>query len=263
MSSPKSSAEILQSLDQVLGYINFSSGSEDTKFLSTLDRLFDEIAAETESRSPNSEPESEDDSKENPAKDNPKDNPKDTPKATFLRVHDRLHARLEKLSSDSEAFSNCQQAQAVLNLVFKKMPAAYRAHHRNLLFHQQPELLFNSFFMGRIVQAVLQTGGPWEETQQVIEKSIGYLNQFLGHRQLATLHTQKIEPYENEWVGPTPIYIKGAGVACGQYQPIIQVAIDVINETDPEILRSAGFDPENLDELCVDPRAFDFDHPIN
>ena len=150
-----------------------------------------------------------------------------------------------------------------MNLVFKKMPAAYRAHHRNLLFHQQPELLFNSFFMGRIVQAVLQTGGPWEETQQVIEKSIGYLNQFLGHRQLATLHTQKIEPYENEWVGPTPIYIKGAGVACGQYQPIIQVAIDVINETDPEILRSAGFDPENLDELCVDPRAFDFDHPIN
>lgn len=237
MSSSNSPIGTQESLDQILGYINFSSGTDDPRFLGNLNGLF----AETEDKNTNAN---------------------EVP-PVFLRVHKTLCERLEYLSENNETFRNSEQAKAVLEIAFKKLPGAYRTHHRNLLFHQQPEFLFNAFFVGRIIQAVLQTGAPWDETDRIVKKTIGRLNQFLGHRQVATLTTQKIEPYENEWVGPIPIYVSGASTVHGPYQAIVAVAIDVINETDPAILRAAGFDPDNFDELCVDPRAFDFDHPIN
>ena len=34
-------------------------------------------------------------------------------------------------------------------------------------------------------------------------------------------------------------------------------------QTDPDILRLAHFDPEALQELALDPRAYDFNHPVN
>ncbi|MEX0977234.1 MAG: hypothetical protein WDZ48_00185, partial [Pirellulales bacterium] len=41
------------------------------------------------------------------------------------------------------------------------------------------------------------------------------------------------------------------------------MALDILRTTDAAILREACFDPELLDELSLDPRAYDFDHPVN
>jgi hypothetical protein len=101
------------------------------------------------------------------------------------------------------------------------------------------------------------------DAEKVLGSVIHRLNDFIGHRPLATLESQKIEPYEHEWVRPVPVYIRHAGVAVGPYQTIIEKAIKVLNNTSSQILRAAYFDPQRMEELAIDPRAFDFDHPIN
>src|SRR5205823_8914704 len=40
-------------------------------------------------------------------------------------------------------------------------------------------------------------------------------------------------------------------------------ALDVLRETDPDLRHEAGFDPALLDELALDPRAYDHHHPVN
>ena len=47
------------------------------------------------------------------------------------------------------------------------------------------------------------------------------------------------------------------------YFEVVTLAIEVLKETDPIILRSASFDLNHLEELALDPRAYDFDHPVN
>ena len=56
-----------------------------------------------------------------------------------------------------------EQAEAVLRLVFDGVLPAYREFHRDLLFHQTDETLFQPLFIGRACEAVLQQGGPWNE----------------------------------------------------------------------------------------------------
>src|SRR3972149_3816102 len=53
----------------------------------------------------------------------------------------------------------------------------------------------------------------------------------------------------------------GVGVAGGPYEELITRALEILANTDPEIRRQAWFDPELLDELALDPRAYEFDHP--
>ena len=74
---------------------------------------------------------------------------------------------------------------------------------------------------------------------------------------------QKLQPYAHEWVGPIPLYIDGAGVAVGRYHDLIALTLDVLRQTDEDLLRQAWFDPSLLAELALDPRAYDFDHPVN
>lgn len=93
---------------------------------------------------------------------------------------------------------------------------------------------------------------------------LGHLNDFLGHRPVAVLRTeQKIQPYAHEWVGPIPLYIRGVGVAVGRYRELIDQALAILEATDATLLFRAWFDLALLDELVLDPRAYDFDHPIN
>ncbi|MCH5376820.1 MAG: hypothetical protein JJ992_22870, partial [Planctomycetes bacterium] len=80
---------------------------------------------------------------------------------------------------------------------------------------------------------------------------------------MATLESQKIEPYRHEWVRPVPLYVRDAGVAVGRYREVVEVALNLLAETQEDILREAYFDPDHLDELAYDPRAYDFDHPVN
>jgi hypothetical protein len=151
-----------------------------------------------------------------------------------------------------------------LRLVFEGLLPAYRQFHRDLLFHQTEESLFQPFFLGRACQAVLQQGPPWDQPDRIIPEALSRLNDYLGHRPVAVLRTQqKIQPYAHEWVRPIPLFIRGAGVAVGCYHDMVQQALAILDTCDAGLLREALFDPSQLDELAVDPRAYDFDHPAN
>jgi len=183
--------------------------------------------------------------------------------AIWRAAWNSLEDDLARLASASATFQNAEQAACVLRLVRDQVIPGYLAFHRDLLFHQAEAGLCNSFFVGRICEAVLRQGPPWEESERITAGAIDELNDFLGHRPVATLESQKIEPYAHEWVRPVPLYVHGAGAAFGPYRRVVEATLKLLRETDPELLREAYFDPELLDELAFDPRAYDFDHPAN
>lgn len=222
-----------KALQQVLGYLNFSSGATDLQFLANINWLFGEVASRHEDRPP------------------------------WRVLGDILREELESLRTQSAAFADARQAAAVLQLLTQNVLPGYLAFHRDLLFHQTDRDLFGPFFIGRACEAVVRQGPPWDDAPRITAGSITLLNDYLGHRPVATLETQRIEPYAHEWVRPIPLFIRGAGVACGPEQQVVQLAIKLLEETDEDLLRSAYFDPQLLDELAVDPRAYDFDHPVN
>ena len=52
------------------------------------------------------------------------------------------------------------------------------------------------------------------------------VNDYIGYRPVATLESQKIEPYQHEWIRPDPLFIKGSGVAVGRYHDVVAECID-------------------------------------
>ena len=249
MDLPATENEIHAILDQVLGYLNFSSGNHDDRFFSNLNDLFLVLNSADSNAILSSVPENETARSKQPS--------------LVRQVRNALAERLAKNKDSNPVFRDATQANQVIELTFDKILPAYRKHHRDLLFHQSDELLFNSFFVGRVVEAVLTRDLSLEKTDEIVESSISALNNFLGHRPVATLESQQIEPYQHEWIRPVPIYIQNVGVAFGRYEQITKQALEILRETSPHILRAAHFDPAKLTELAIDPRAFDFDHPIN
>ncbi|MCA9266504.1 MAG: hypothetical protein KDA60_21740, partial [Planctomycetales bacterium] len=104
---------------------------------------------------------------------------------------------------------------------------------------------------------------PWDDSKQIIPVVIRQLNDYLGHRPVPALETQKHEPYPHEYVRPIPVYIEGAGAAAGHYHEIVTRTIDLLRATPLDILQHAYFDIDALEELAIDPRAYDFDHPAH
>lgn len=259
MGPPKPEQQLYVILDQVLGYLNFSSGNHDPKFLTNLNWLFEYLHTQQIQAAPSSQDASQDPSMGKKRK------------ATLARSNDHVLAyqvgqcltkRLDQLESENPTFRDATQARMVLDLAFSKTLLAYRKHHRDLLFHQSDQLLFNSFLVGRVLEAVLIQERPWDE-DQIVNQVLSGLNDYIGHRPIATLESRKIEPYDHEWIRPIPIYVREVGAAVGRYQAITEKVIEILNQTDPHILRAAHFDVSRLNELALDPRAFDFDHPIN
>ncbi|HEV3416685.1 MAG TPA: hypothetical protein VG056_07740 [Pirellulales bacterium] len=225
-------AEIWQ---EVLGYLNFSSGTPDPRFLRNLNKLFDLI-----------------------------ENSGTASGESAIVLFRRLTEELTELTSHSAPFANPEQARSLLRLIFEHVLPAYREHHRDLLFHLPDGELLRPFFIGRVAEAVLAEGPPWDETERLVAGALVRLNDFIGHRPVAVLHSsQKIEPYSHERVRPVPLYIAGAGVAVGRYRSVVALALDLLRSTDRSVLEAAWFDPALLDELALDPRAYDFNHPVN
>ena len=52
-------------------------------------------------------------------------------------------------------------------------------------------------------------------------------------------------------------------IATGQYEEVLSRALAILQEADPDILARAWFDFDRLEEIALDPRAYDFDHPVN
>ncbi len=168
------------------------------------------------------------------------------------------------MAGTTAAFRDTDQARAVIDLVFDHFAPAYREFHRDLLAGQSDAALWRPFFLGRVCEAVLHAGGPWDETERIVTQARQTLDDFIGHRPVAVLRTpRKIEPYDHEWVRPIPLYIRGVGVGTGRYERLISQALEILRTTRRSVTSEAWFDFELLDELAVDPREYDFDHPVN
>src|SRR5262245_42611077 len=176
-----------------------------------------------------------------------------------------MHAELSVLrQGQSSAFRDTEQVEGVLRLAFECVLPAYRAHHADLLFHQSDNDLYQPFFLARVFEAVLAQRGPWNEDQRIIQGTLRKLNDYVGHRPIATLESRpQGEPYEHERIRPIPLFIKGAGVAWGKYQRLVEKALEILGDTDSNLQHEACFSLEQLDELALDPRGYDFGHPAD
>jgi hypothetical protein len=220
----------------IVGYLNFAAGNFDPKFFRAVDAAYRALAAE-------------------PA----------TQAQLWQRFATWLRGQIERLRGSSPAFASVEQATAVVETVFDRVLPAYRAFHRDLLFHQADDDLFRPFFLARVCQTVLQVeqSGP-ATPEALIADTIVRLNNFIGHRPVPVLNTErKLQPYEHEWVAPIPMFLPEAGFATGRYAPLLEQALTILRATDVDICDMAWFDLARLGELAIDPRSFDFDHPVN
>ncbi len=235
MGKRRSDSELGEDIVQLLGYMNFSSGKMDAATLAAMNRIYADALPSM-----------------NPYQGMP----------SWLQVQQWFGDWLVTLGQSKPAFSDSSQAASVLKLSWQLLPA-YLDFHRDLLFHQEAEGLFNGFFMGKAIEAVVLHGAPWDDTERIINGAVAKLNDFVGYRPVAVLEGRRLEPYANEWVRPIPLHIAGVGTTAGPYREVIEQCLTILRETPEEILRQACFNPAMLDELALDPRSYDFDHPVN
>ncbi len=221
-------------LDDVVGYLNFSSGARDSRFLRNINELFWSIESRAGRESA----------------------------VDVLRQW--LLGAIDRLEQAGGAFADATQARSVVQIATDPLLKAYREFHRDLLHHQDEADLWRPFFLGEACEAVLAQGPPWNEPERIVAGAIGLLNDYVGYRPTATLESgSRSEPYPHEYVRPISLYVKGAGVAAGRYEAIISRALEILRAAEPDVLARAWFDLERLEEIALDPRAYDFDHPVN
>jgi hypothetical protein len=245
-------------IKEVLGYLNFSSGHRDIRFFQSLNDLYAKLAqsdfrsvSSAEKPIPNHSQSGHSEHNENNS-------------FLALRVIEYLEQELFRLSQESDAFRVEDQAGLILRLMREHLLPAYRDYHFDLLFHQTNEHLFNPFFLAKAFESVLRQGSPWTETDRIVRETISDLNDYIGYRPIPVLEgDEKHQPYGKEWVAPIPLYIDGIGTAFGKYQAVANQALEILRGTDPQILYEACFDVNKLQELVLDSRAYDFDHPVN
>ncbi len=220
--------DINNSFPKVLGYLNFSNGKPDVPFLGLLNHIATQVGFQQD----------------------------------WTALRQRLTDELAKLRSTSPTFSDASQAEAVIGLVFDHVLPGYRKHHCDLLFHLTDRDFLNPLFLGRVFEATLAQGAPWDEPERVVTGALDQLNDFLGYRPVAVLENgRKMTPYAYERTRPLPIYIAGAGTCAGRYQAIIDQALILLKAAPAEVQATARLDVEKLDEIAVDVRAYDHDHP--
>jgi hypothetical protein len=261
VSSSEGPSPDVDTIKQVLGYLNFSSGAPDSRFLANLNGLY-AAACRDQAKKPASKQSRTGSAAKKSSPKSPSSSAS-AAKAAWRAICDLLEDRLLGWEGKESAFADVTQAKAVISLVRDRLAAAYLDFHRDLLFHQTDGLLYNTLFLGRMFEAVLGQGAPWDETDRIVAGSITALNDFVGHRPVPELESRNVEPYAHERVRPVPLYVADAGVAKGRYHDVIELTIQLIQQTDDDLLRSVHFDPAMLEELAYDPRAYDFDHPVN
>ena len=143
---------------EALGYLNFSSGAADPKFLRAINSLFGRLTESGEWRVESGESRVESGERRLSTLSSQLSTP-----PAWRRLRGVLESGLARLGGRSDAFRDVDQAGAVLRLVFDVVLPGYRRHHGDLLFHQTDERLFQPFFIGRVCEAVLAEGGPWDQ----------------------------------------------------------------------------------------------------
>ncbi|HEY1380290.1 MAG TPA: hypothetical protein VGF55_26040, partial [Gemmataceae bacterium] len=166
----------------------------------------------------------------------------------------------------ASAFRELGQARTAIRAALRELPPAYRRHHRDLLAHQSDTDLFPPFFLARACEAVLAARSATGDApaDRLARDAVARLNDFVGYRPVPVLENRRAgEVYEHERFRPVPLYLRGVGVAAGRYQELVRTALAIIAATDPDLLDEAQFDLALLDELALDPRAYDHNHPAN
>lgn len=218
----------------LLGYLNFATGRPDARFQRAWDQAFRAVVAAGSER---------------PWLDLP---------ATLLAHLREYHA------AGQAAFKDIAQAEAVLNLLVDHVLPAYRRFHADLLGHVPDMELFQSFFLVRVVEAILNQGGPWDEVERITKSALHQLNDYVGFRPIAVLESRdRPDPYDHERFRPIPLFIHGAGTAYGPYEAVIAKALDILQRTPESLLDEAYLDLGLLSEWAYDPRGYDHQHPVN
>lgn len=218
----------------ILGYLNFSDGSPDPRWQTQFHDAYVDLC------------------------DQNVDKPAERLIAELL---DQLHSLHQDESSS--AFRDINQARTTLQLL-PKVIAAYREHHKTLLAHLSEDDFARPFFLIRVLEAILAQGPTNNSEEEVIAGTMRQLNDYVGYRPIAVLETRpKGEPYSRERFRPVPLYLRGVGVAHGRHHEMLQQALNILRETDEDLLHGAHLDLELLDEIALDVRAYDHDHPAN
>ena len=230
------STSLRDALHQVVGYLNFSGGTSDPKTLAAWNTMY---AAAVQGK------------------------PLSGPPA-WLIMRQWLEETTAELAEAASNPAHFDQTFVVIRLLFSEALPAYIDRHKDLLFHQPPEVIFSGFFIGRVAEALLKAiSGGITGNEAIIEEAFDRIDNFVGYRPVPRLEKAPGEPYPREYIRPVPLYIEGAGTTDGPFHDLIERAMKSLAETDPNILRAASFEMSRLQELGLDPRAYDFDHPVH
>ena len=155
------------SLAAILGYLNFSEGKPDSRFEKQFNDAYAALAQGTDIPRPKTET------------------------LPWERLHNALSEKLAALHKEGGAFQDVRQAETVLALTFDHLLPAYRRHHQDLLAQLSDADLFQPFFLARVVEAVLNQGPHWKETERIIAGALGQLNDYVGYRPIAILENRR------------------------------------------------------------------------
>ncbi len=219
----------------LLGYLNFSDGRPDARFQQQFHAACQLVATQTD--------------------------PLPSLAALF-------RAQLAELQvSGAAAFKDVAHAEFAIRALFEAVPPAYLSFHTDLLGHQPASTVLTPMFLTRVAEAILQQRQQSSAdgiSTEFVREVIARLNDYVGYRPVPILETRaSIDFYEHEKLRPVPLYLKGVGVAAGPYQEVVLEALKIIAATPPDLLDDSMFDPDALEELSYDPRAYDHNHPAN
>ncbi len=220
----------------LLGYLNYGEGRPDARFQGQLHAAY--LLAAEKARSGN----------------------------VVACLADVLDEQLTSLQlGGASAFRDVGHARSAIQAALRELPTAYRRHHADLFANRSDADLFTPFFLARACEAVLSARSSADfSADRLASDAVARLNDFVGYRPVPVLENGRAgEVYDHERFRPVPLYLRGVGVVAGPYQDLVLAALDIVAATDPELLEDAQFDPAHLDELAVDPRAYDHNHPAN
>jgi hypothetical protein len=226
-------------LRAILGYLNFSDGAFSPKFHLALDVYFDDVRR--------------------------------TGSDGWSTLQTELASTLKSWEAGGSPFGDASRAAGVLRAASSVMPA-YRRFHEDLLHHLPDPELFQPFFVGRVFEQTLsEAAADWEAFDRKPEAGAAFadavvqrLNDFVGYRPKIVLENRPpLEAYPHERVAVLPLYLKGVGVARGPNHPVVSAALELLHNADPDLLREAWLDLDVVEEIGLDPRAFDHHHPAN
>jgi hypothetical protein len=167
----------------ILGYLNFSTGSRDVRFASAWNALYETLAKRGSSE-------------------------------IWRDALDLLRTELATLTESVDAFRDSRQATRILDSVEEAL-TEYRVFHRDSLYHQKNEFLFNSLFMARICR-LTTARDVFGDDGSLVADVVRQANDFLGYRPIPVLEgEERHEPNEREWISLVPLYYEGVGAAFG------------------------------------------------